>query len=167
MFIFTPLSTKCEQIIIFQKNIYFMHITKYDIDRPRLIGLFIGESYLLTTGSLYILIMLMLMNSRPTLCYTYEYCFTSLSAQSWQYRDRRKPEAGTIPYSYYEWLQGSFTLHSTIGSTVYAQPRCQISVPTEIRTWYLQVTIQAPVDTSHRGRPFCYTVHNIIMINNK
>ena len=32
----------------------------------------------------------------------YEYCFTSLSAQSWQYRDRRKPEAGTTPYSYFE-----------------------------------------------------------------
>ena len=26
-----------------------------------------------------------------------EYCFTSLSAQSWQYRDRRKPEVGTMP----------------------------------------------------------------------
>ena len=32
----------------------------------------------------------------------YEYCFTSLSAQSWQYRDRRKPEAETMPYSYLE-----------------------------------------------------------------
>ena len=29
-----------------------------------------------------------------------EYCFTSLSAQSWQYRDRRKPEVGTLLYSY-------------------------------------------------------------------
>ena len=29
-----------------------------------------------------------------------EYCFTSLSAQSWQYRDRRKPKIGTMPYSY-------------------------------------------------------------------
>ena len=34
--------------------------------------------------------------------YIYEYCFTSLSAQSWQYRDRRKPEVGTMPYSYFE-----------------------------------------------------------------
>ena len=33
--------------------------------------------------------------------YEYEYCFTSPSAQSWQYRDRRKPEAGTMPYSYF------------------------------------------------------------------
>ena len=29
-----------------------------------------------------------------------EYCFTSLSVQSSQYRDRRKPEVGTILYSY-------------------------------------------------------------------
>ena len=52
-----------------------------------------------------------------------EYCFTSLSAQSWQYRDRRKPEAGTMPYSYFEWLQGldfDFIKHSTIDSTVHA-----------------------------------------------
>ena len=34
--------------------------------------------------------------------YIYEYCFTSLSAQSWQYRDRRRPEAGTMPESYFE-----------------------------------------------------------------
>ena len=54
--------------------------------------------------------------------YIYEYCFTSLSAQSWQYRDRRKPEAGTTPYSYFEWLQGFFIVHSTIGSTVHSMP---------------------------------------------
>ena len=29
-----------------------------------------------------------------------EYCFTSLSAQSWQFRDRRNPEIGTMSYSY-------------------------------------------------------------------
>ena len=29
-----------------------------------------------------------------------EYCFTSLSAQSWQYRDKRKPVPGIMPYSY-------------------------------------------------------------------
>ena len=29
-----------------------------------------------------------------------EYCSTSPSAQSWQYRDRRKHEVGTMPYSY-------------------------------------------------------------------
>ena len=32
----------------------------------------------------------------------YEYCFMSLSAQSWQYRDRRKSKAGTMPYSHFE-----------------------------------------------------------------
>ena len=54
--------------------------------------------------------------------YEYKYCFTSLSAQSWQYRDRRKPEAGTMPYSYFEWLQGFFIVHSIIGSTVHSIP---------------------------------------------
>ena len=52
----------------------------------------------------------------------YEYCYTSLSAQSWQYRDKRKPEDGTMPYSYFEWLQGLFMVHSTIGSTVHSRP---------------------------------------------
>ena len=80
-----------------------------------------------------------------------EYCFTSLSVQSWQYRDRRKPETGTMPYSHFEWLQGFFIVHSipqaalytpglwTVWSTVYAQPRRQISDQTGIRTCYLQV----------------------------
>ena len=54
--------------------------------------------------------------------WSYEYCFTSLSAQSWQYRDGRKHEAGTMPYSYFEWLQGFFIVHSTIGSTVHPMP---------------------------------------------
>ena len=46
-----------------------------------------------------------------------EYCFTSLSAQSWQYRDRRKPDDETMPSCYFEWFQGFFILHSTIVST--------------------------------------------------
>ena len=50
----------------------------------------------------------------------YEYWFTSLSAQSWHYRDRRKPEAGTMPYSYFECLQGFFIVHGTIGSSVHS-----------------------------------------------
>ena len=85
-------------------------------------------------------------------CRVSEYSFTSLSAQSWQYRDIRKPEAGTMPYSYSEWLQGFFIVHSTIGSTVHSMPLkkfgalCmhnyddKIFVLTGIRTWYLQVT---------------------------
>ena len=52
----------------------------------------------------------------------YDYCFTSLSAQSWQYRDRRMPEVGTMPYSYFEWLQRFFIVHSTIGSTSHFIP---------------------------------------------
>ena len=80
-------------------------------------------------------------------CSIYEYCFTSLSVQSWQYRDRRKPEAGTIRYSYFEWLQGFFIVHSTIGSTVNSMPlnrseHCIATtmMTTRIRTWYPQVT---------------------------
>ena len=49
-----------------------------------------------------------------------EYCFTSLSAQSWQYRNRWKLEAVTMPYSYFEWPKGLFIVHSTIGSTVHS-----------------------------------------------
>ena len=52
----------------------------------------------------------------------YGYCFTSLSAQSWQYRDKRKPEARNMPYSYFECLQGFFIVHSAIGSTVHSMP---------------------------------------------
>ena len=64
----------------------------------------------------------------------------------------RQKEARTMPYSYFEWLQGLFIVHSTIGSTshsmplnslehcIYAQPRWQIPVPAGIRTWYHQVT---------------------------
>ena len=40
--------------------------------------------------------------THSTCRYIYEYCFTSLSAQSWRYCDRRKPEAGTMPCSYFE-----------------------------------------------------------------
>ena len=47
------------------------------------------------------------------------YHFTSLCAQSWQYRDRREPEV-TILYS--KLLQCFFVLHSTIESTVYSRP---------------------------------------------
>ena len=54
--------------------------------------------------------------------YMYKYCFTSLSVQSWQYRERRKPEAGTMSHSSFEWLQGFFIVRSTIGSTVHSMP---------------------------------------------
>ena len=50
-----------------------------------------------------------------------ECCFTSRSAQLWHW-DRRKPETGIMPYSYFEWLQGFFIVHSTIGSTLHFRP---------------------------------------------
>ena len=39
-----------------------------------------------------------------------------------QYRHRRKPGTGTMPYSYFEWLQGFFIVYSTIDSTVHSMP---------------------------------------------
>ena len=39
-----------------------------------------------------------------------------------QYRDRRKPEAGTKSYSYFELLQGFFIVHSIIDSTLHSMP---------------------------------------------
>ena len=35
---------------------------------------------------------------------------------------KMKPEARTMPYSYFERLQGFFIVHSTIGSTVHTMP---------------------------------------------
>ena len=60
----------------------------------------------------------------------YEYCFTSPSAPSWQYRDRGSPKPGLCPT----------LISNDFKSSVYAQRRWQISVPTGIRTWYPQVT---------------------------
>ena len=51
-----------------------------------------------------------------------EYFFMSLSAQSWQYGDRGKPETGTMLYSF-EWPQGLFIVHSTIDSTAHSMPK--------------------------------------------
>ena len=51
-----------------------------------------------------------------------ECCFTARSVQSWQYRDRGKPEAGIMPYSYFEWLQGFYIVRNTICSTVHSRP---------------------------------------------
>ena len=99
--------------------------------------------------------------------YIYEYCFTSLSAQSWQYRDRRKPEAGIVPYSYFEWLQGFFIVHSTIGSTVHSMilnslEHCicttTITNVRPDRDSNLVPPGYKPQSTrmSHRGRSACY-----------
>ena len=97
--------------------------------------------------------------------YEYEYCFTSLSAQSWQYCDRRKPEAGTMPYSYFEWLQGFFIVHSTIGSTVHSMSLNSLkhcicaTTMTNIRPYWdsnqvLQGYKPQSIRISHRGWPF-------------
>ena len=103
-----------------------------------------------------------------------EYCFTSLFAQSWQDRDRRKPKAGTMPYSYFEWLQGFFIVHSTIGSTVHfmhlnSLEHCICTTRmTNIRRRPDQDSNLVPpgykpqsIRISHRGRPQCCYSPNI------
>ena len=49
-----------------------------------------------------------------------EYCNTSLYAQSWKYRDRRKPEVGTMPYSY---RMTSWVLYSAQYNTKHCTPQ--------------------------------------------
>ena len=48
-----------------------------------------------------------------------EFCFTSLSAQSWHYRDRRKPEAGTTLISNSRVLQSAQYYSHKIGMWIY------------------------------------------------
>ena len=61
--------------------------------------------------------------------YVSEYFITLLSAQSWQYRDRRKAEVGTMPYSYrIPTLQGFFIVHSTIDSIAHSRVRILVQV---------------------------------------
>ena len=71
-----------------------------------------------------------------------EYCFTSFSAQSWQYRDRRKPcsyrMTSRVPV-HAQYHRQHCTLW-TVWSTVYAQPRWQTFDPTKIRTQNLWVS---------------------------
>ena len=96
-----------------------------------------------------------------------EYCFTSLSAQSWPFRYRMKPEAGTIPYSYFQWFQGFFIVHNTIGSTVHCRPLNSLehcictTVTTNIRPLpgFEPGTsrLQAAVDTNEPSGPANYT----------
>ena len=93
-----------------------------------------------------------------------KYCFTSLSAQSWQYRDRREPEAGNMPYSYIEWLQGFFIVHSTIGSIVHSTISLEHCICTTtnnhddkypVRPGFEPGTfrLNTPVDTNEPSRP--------------
>ena len=89
-------------------------------------------------------------------CFTevYEYCFTSLSVQSWQYRDKRKPEAGTMPYSYFEWLQEFFIVHNTIGNTVHSMPLNSLEqCICTTRMTNICPDTSAPVDTNEPSGP--------------
>ena len=75
--------------------------------------------------SLFIYLIYHTNGNRQTLlsasCQALTDCPVLRRVQSWQYRDRRKPKA-TMPYSYFEWLQGFFIVHSIIGSTVHSMP---------------------------------------------
>ena len=81
------------------------------------------------------------------------YIYTIYSAQSWQYRDRRKPKAGTtMPYSYLKRLQVFFIVHSATGSTVHSMAlnslkHCIPSLSEMVNTF------------------FCYTITTISELN--
>ena len=98
-----------------------------------------------------------------------EYCFTSLSAQSWQYRNRRKPEAGTMPYSYFEWLQGLFIVHSTICSTAHSMPlnSSEHCICTTTMTGFEPGTsrFQAPVDKNEPSRKTISRIFWFLMVH--
>ena len=98
----------------------------------------------------------------------YEYCFTSLSAQSWQFRDRMKPVAGNMPYSYFEWHQEFFTVHSTIIRTVHSMPlnslqHCNHDDKYPARPGFEPGTSksQAPVDTNEPWLWVYIMTHNL------
>ena len=93
-----------------------------------------------------------------------EFYFTSLSAQSWQYRDRRKSEFGTMPYPY-RTTSGVLYGAQCIDSTAHSIPlnsleHCICTTPmTNIRPDRASssVTSEFPATTgrdrmSHRGR---------------
>ena len=92
-----------------------------------------------------------------------EYCFTLLSAESWQYCDRRKPESGTMPYSYFEWLQGFFIVYSSIGSNIHSRLlnslehcKCTTTMPNiQADRYSSMVPPYKPqaIRMSHRGQP--------------
>ena len=91
-----------------------------------------------------------------------EFCFTSHSAQSWQYRDRRKDYAlllfrmtSRVLYSaQYHRQHCTLKAFEQFGELYkYAQPRWQISGPTGIRTCYIQLGYKLQsIQMSHRGR---------------
>ena len=73
----------------------------------------------------------------------------------------RQKETRSRDYSYFEWLQGFFIVHSTIGSTVHSMPLNSLvhcictTTMTNIRPGFETGTsrLQAPVDTNEPSGP--------------
>ena len=108
-------------------------------------------------------------------CPVIKYWFTSFSAQSWQYHDRRKPDAGTMPYSNFECLQGFFIMHSTIGSPVHTMPSNSLehciypTTMTNIRpdgdsNLFPPGYKPQSIRMSHRDRPYSIVYHWMSLI---
>ena len=72
-----------------------------------------------------------------------EYCFKSLSAQSWQYGDRKKPEVGTMPYFY---LMTSRVLYSA----QYHRQHCTLQAFEQFSALY---TCMYNIDDKYPTRP--------------
>ena len=94
-----------------------------------------------------------------------EYCFTSFSAQSWQYRDRKKPKVRNMPYSYRMTSRVPY-------STQYHRQHCTLRPLNRLQHCECTTTMTNsrpcqdlnPVPSSksqpnrinHRGRPFLW-----------
>ena len=97
-----------------------------------------------------------------------EYCFTSLSAQSWQYLDKRNPEVRTILYSYrmtlrvlYSTQYHSDTAHSRpFNSLEHSMHNLDDTHPTRPgfkTSIHVPLIFASQLDRmSHRGRPILY-----------
>ena len=89
-----------------------------------------------------------------------EYCFTSISAQSWQYRDR-KPKSGLCP-TLIEWIQRFFVVHTAHYNrqlcTLLSLNSLEHCVRTTAMTniWPDRDLNPQPHLMSHRGRPYRY-----------
>ena len=93
----------------------------------------------------------------------YEYGFMSLSAQSWQNRDRWKLEAGTMPYSYFRMTS------RVLYSAQYHRQQCTLHASEQFGPLYIHnhddkyparpglepgtSRLQAPVDTNEPSGP--------------
>ena len=108
----------------------------------------------------------------PFVWYVSEYCFTSLSAQSWQYRDRRSPKQGLCPTLISHDFKGFFIVHSAIGSTVHSRllnslDHCICTTTMTNILPYLNSSLVLPgykpqsIRMSHRGRPYCLVCYHL------